>query len=340
MKSVLFFGLSIITLFGSCARRPSPELARPDIPSSWPPISQVEDNPWDPVRAGLGKELFFEPKLSRQGNISCGTCHQPDHAWTVEEALVMGTEGTRFFRHPPSLLNVGFFTSWHWDGGTTSLEKQVLAPLENPDEMNMRLDTLLLRLRRDTYYSQRFNEVFGKAPDMYGITRALGAYQRSLISAQSKWDQVQRGLAEFSSTELRGEELFFSDNLACSSCHTPPLFTDLDFHNTGIWSWGDFDPGRSRVTLDSLDRGKFKTPTLRNLAFTKPYFHNGEVESLEEVLTHYATKGNNNQLLDADIKGFHLNAKDRDALLSFLLTLTDSNTIRNPELRISTPILP
>jgi len=325
----------IVLLFAvvACSRTETPKLNRPAIPAGWPGISAVDDNPWNAERAELGKELFFEPLLSNNRNVSCATCHQPATAWTVNEDLIMGTEGTRFFRHPPSLLNVGFFTSWHWDGGTTSLEKQVLAPLENPDEMNMRADSLILRLRRDAYYRDRFMSVYGKEPDMYGVTRSLGAYQRSLISARSKWDRVETGNEALTEVEARGQDLFFSDSLACSECHVPPLFTDLLFHNNGRWQWGDFDPGRSRVTLDSLDRGKFKTPTLRNVAVTRPYFHDGSAVDLESVLVHYENGGNGNQLQDSRIRSFQLSHSDRSAILTFIMTLTDTSSMNDPQLK-------
>lgn len=325
--------LGLLLLVMACGRDETPRMERPVVPDSWPALSEVQDNPWSPERAELGKELFFETLLSKNENVSCATCHQPSMAWTVNEDLIMGTEGMRFFRHPPSLLNVAFFNSWHWDGGTTSLEKQVLAPLENPDEMNMRADSLILRLRRDAYYRDRFISVYGKEPDMYGVTRSLGAYQRSLISARSKWDRVQSGQAVFTALETRGLELFSSDSLACSECHTPPLFTDLVFHNNGRWKWGDYDPGRSRVTLDSLDRGKFKTPTLRNVEITPPFFHDGSVKTLSEVLDHYANGGNQNQLQDPRIKGFHLKSSDKKALMAFLKTLTDTATMNDERLR-------
>jgi len=324
--------VSLILLGFSCSHE-VPSIERNGLPAGWPPISEVEDNPYNGARAALGKELFFETKLSAQGNVSCGTCHQPDRAWTVSEALVMGTEGTRFFRHPPSLLNVAFFNEWHWDGGTTSLEKQVLAPLENPDEMNIRIDTLVERLNNDAHYIKRFREVFDRRPDMYGVTRAFSAYQRSLLSFSSRWDQAQKGSIQLNDQEKRGEALFFSPQLKCSQCHTPPLFTDLNYHNTGIWEWGDFDPGRARVTLDSLDLGKFKTPTLRNLSFTAPYFHNGSLNSLEEVLKHYAQGGNHNLNQDSLLAGFELNERDQTDLLSFMRTLNDSAAIKNVSIR-------
>lgn len=325
--------LAALILIGYSCGREVPSIERSGLPAGWPPISEVEDNPYDGARAALGKELFFEPKLSAQGNVSCGTCHQPDRAWTVSESLVMGTEGTRFFRHPPSLLNVAFYNRWHWDGGTTSLEKQVLAPLENPDEMNIRIDTLVKRLNNHPYYVKRFGEVFDRKPDIYGVTRSLAAYQRSLLSFNSRWDQSQRGSIQLNEQERRGEALFFSSQLKCSQCHVPPLFTDLGFHNTGIWKWGDFDPGRARVTLDSLDLGKFKTPALRNLNYTAPYFHNGSVNSITEVLFHYAKGGNHNLNQDPLIVGFKLNDRDQKDLISFLKTLNDSVAINNVSIR-------
>ncbi len=314
----------------SCVRE-VPSIAIPGLPAGWPTFYAVDDNPYSGERAALGKELFFDTRLSAQNNVSCGTCHRPERAWTVNEDLVMGTSGTRFFRHPPSLVNVAFFAEYHWDGGTTSLEKQILAPLENPDEMNIRIDTLIERLQSDSYYNKRFREVFDRAPDMYGLTRALAAYERALVSFNSKWDQVQAGRANWTEIEEEGRELFFSSKLNCSSCHTPPLFTDRDYHNTGLWKWGDFDPGRSRVTLDSADLGKFKTPTLRNIGFSFPYFHDGSVTTLEEVLAHYARGGNENQNQDSLVSGFELSQEEKKCLIAFLMALNDSASITNPE---------
>lgn len=320
------------SFFGLSCGREVPSIKAPDLPVGWPTANTVADNPFNGERAALGKELFFDTRLSAENNVSCGTCHQPERAWSVDEELVMGTSGTRFFRHPPSLVNVAFFLEYHWDGGTTSLEKQILAPLENPDEMNIRIDTLIERLQADPYYKRRFREVFDRDPDMYGLTRSLAAYERALVSYNSKWDQVEAGTAEWTKAEAKGEALFYSSVLKCSSCHTPPLFTDREYHNTGLWKWGDFDPGRSRVTLDSADLGKFKTPTLRNIGLSSPYFHNGSVREIEEVLAHYSRGGNGNQNQDSLVSGFELSSEDQENLIAFLRALNDSTSIANPEL--------
>jgi len=298
-------------------------------------------NPITKPGIALGKKLFFDPILSGNNQISCATCHQPSRAFTDGLALSdQGVSGKKLQRNVPSLVNLAWQKGSFWDGGAKDLESLVFGPLTHADEMGQDLHELVQELNEQTTYRSLFNKAFGK-DTIYSalIARALAQYQRTLISAHSRYDRFIRKEpgAILTAIELKGMEVF---EQKCGSCHQfgkgkNDFFTDHAYHNNGLDSTyasgfeGIFQ-GRFRVTRDSADMGKFKTPTLRNIALTAPYMHDGRFATLEAVLEHYDHEMVNSTTLDTVFQrgdgsvGIPLTEEEKEAIVVFLCTLTDA----------------
>lgn len=239
-------------------------------------------------------------------------------------------------RHAPALFNLAWAQNGlFWDGGAKNLESLSLGPLRHPDEMAADLHTLPAELQQIPDYPPLFEAAFGTdSITTAHILRALAQFQRSLVSFSARYDSVQAQKAVFSSLEKRGYQVYQEN---CSGCHTEGLFTDNDFHNNGLDSrfptdWENPRQGRYRITLDTADLGKYKTPSLRNLAFTAPYMHDGRFSTLEQVLDHYQNGIQSSPSLDTLLtEGIRLNASERRALIAFLKTLNDHAFVRNPD---------
>ncbi len=300
-----------------------------------PPLPTRADNPTTAAGAALGRRLFFDPVLSSTGTVSCGTCHEPVLAFSIDDALTTrGVSGVALERHAPTLVNLAWITQLFWDGGAKNLESLALAPISHPDEMGRTLGMgpILDALAEDVTYVAQFEYAFGPG----GLTashllRALAQYQRTIVSDQSRWDEVMRGTVDFDLDERRGEELF---DIHCARCHTPGLFTDGSFHNNGLdVDFGDAPEGvrrgRGRVTSDPTDIGKFRTPTLRNVRLSAPYMHDGRFTTLREVLEHYRSGMRASPTLDPSFlradgpPGIQMHDDELDVLERFLDTLTD-----------------
>ena len=274
-------------------------------------------NPLTPDKVALGRKLCFDSRLSADGRVSCGTCHDPRHAFTDSRDISIGVFGRRGDRRVPSLVGRGYGVSHFWDGRAATLEQQVLMPIENPKEMGATPEQAITRLRSD--------------PDFAGLTvqslrDALASYVRTIRSIDAPYDRYMAG-AEGGLSDLaqRGLQLF-RDKARCYICHSGDLFTDESFHNTGVaWRNGRLqDEGRAIVTGKAYDRGAFKTPTLREIARTAPYMHDGSIATLEEVIEFYDRGGNPNPSLDENIVPLHLSRDEKRALLEFLRALSGS----------------
>ncbi len=311
----LIFLLAIIC--SSCQENKSIEVA-----SHFPSIQFEETNPYSPEKAELGKKLFFDPTLSLDSTISCSSCHFEHLAFTDGKSLSTGVEGRKGKRNAPTLLNTAFLNRLNWDGGTTTLETQMLVPIGDHSEMNSSIPIIMDRLNNNSEYIQEFESVWNEKPSPFNFTRSLGMYLRTLISDNSRYDQFTQGDYIFSKNEKRGHDLFFSDSLNCSSCHTPPLFTNQQFLNNGLDTLS-LDSGKARVTFKHEDLGLFKVPTLRNIEITGPYMHDGRISSLEEVLDHYENNVQAHFNKSELIHSFHLSKEDRNCLIEFLSCLTD-----------------
>ncbi len=328
----------------SCLDNPSPnerqgpEFFTPVLASSLQQetFPQLERNPMSKEGILLGKTLFYEPTLSQNGEVSCATCHAPDLAFSDGLALSdQGVSGKKLHRNSPPLFNLAWHKGLFWDGGAANLESLVFGPLTHPDEMAADLKEIIHYLNGSAQYTEMFEAAFETDSITSSlIGRALAQFVRSLISQDSKYDQWKRKEAIFDSSEIRGYQLYQKH---CSSCHTEGLFTDLEYHNNGLdisypnpTELEGIYLGRYRISFDEKDKGAFKTPSLRNIALTAPYMHDGRFVDLEEVLNHYEHGIKVNESLAPELKmGIQLNADERADLLAFLETLTDYKFINN-----------
>jgi cytochrome c peroxidase len=288
-------------------------------PKGWPaPAYNFNENPLTKEGIALGKKLFYDPVLSSDNSVSCATCHEPSAAFaTYDHPLSHGVNNLTT-RNAPSLFNVAWQKEFMYDGRANSLETQALLPMHSSDEMDTNIPDLLKQLNTSPSYKKMFTAAFGPSKiTLDQITRALSQFQLTLVSANSKYDQVMRGEASFMLPEKLGYEIF---EKKCVSCHTPPLFSNYNYENTAITRDPHLkDNGRARFTGNSADSLKFKVPSLRNVALSFPYGHDGRFYSLLDVLMHYRTSG------QIPLSNFEIGQ-----LTAFLNTLTDSSTLSNP----------
>ncbi len=302
-----------------------PAAQRPEIPLGLDLYLPVpDDNPLTAVNVALGRRLFFDSLLSRDQSLACATCHQPQRAFTDRRALSVGVFGRQGSRSVPTIVNRGYGASHFWDGRTTSLEKQVLQPIQASIEMDMTIEEVVTRLRRDANYPRLFQIAFGRAMNDEDLARALASYVRTILSGNAPIDRYLNGdQSALSELQRRGLRLF-RDKANCTACHIGPTFTDEGFHNTGV-AWRDgmlSDSGRYVVSGRDEDLGAFKTPTLREIARTGPYMHDGSSATLEAVIEFYDRGGNVNPYLDAELRRLHLTAQEKQSLLAFLRSLS------------------
>jgi cytochrome c peroxidase len=268
-----------------------------------------ESNPLTGEKAALGKKLFFDKRLSRDGTISCASCHRPDRAYTDEHAVATGIGGRAGVRRVPRLANRGYGKTFFWDGRAGSIEDQVLQPISNPVEMDSSAEEAASRVG----VSQ------GELRD------ALASYVRTILSGDSRYDRYLAGdNAALTSIERLGLRLF-TGKAGCSSCHVGPNLTDERYHNTGAGR--GTDAGRGQITGRGEDHAAFKTPSLRDAARTPPYMHDGSLAAIGEVVDFYDKGGAANPNLDPDIRPLHLTADEKAALAAFLATL--NGTVRD-----------
>ncbi|RYD53199.1 MAG: cytochrome-c peroxidase [Sphingobacteriales bacterium] len=306
------------------------------IPQGWPaPHYSFAENPLKSTVIQLGKRLFNDPTLSRDSTISCGSCHQPAAAFSqADHVLSHGVAGRLGVRNTPGLFNMAWHPSLMWDGGANNLETQILAPLQNHVEMDLMAQEALDRIAATPDYRQAFRTVYGTDEITLSRTlKAIAQFMAILISDDSKWDQVQSGKAQFTQTEAAGEQVF---QQRCATCHQPPLFTDFSFRNNGLMPGATNDSGRMLITREQNDQYRFKVPSLRNLSFTPPYFHDGRAPTLDAVLQHYSTAVQSQHSANTDPilqGGVPLSGSDKANLKAFLITLNDSSFATNPRFR-------
>ncbi|OOV17591.1 cytochrome-c peroxidase [Flavobacterium sp. LM4] len=305
------------------------------IPDNFPQFTDSKTNPLTADGIALGKKLFFDKRLSGNNQISCATCHQQHLAFSDGLALTsQGVSGNTLERNSPALINLAWAENGlFWDGGSNNLESQAFAPLAHEDEMHQNLTELIDELNADANYPGLFNKAFGKAINQADIAKAIAQFERTLISGNSKYDKYVRGelAGVLDQDELKGLELA---RQLCFSCHAGVLMTDNLYHNNGI----DIDftdntelmmkRGRARITNNSEDLGKFRTPTLRNVEKTGPYMHDGRFITLEAVIEHYSNGVLDSPTLDPLLKkdkklGVTLSDTEKKQLIAFLKTLTD-----------------
>lgn len=326
---------SLLFILNSCKKVPD-ELVDDHytltIPPGFPSPFIPDDNQLTKSRIALGKKLFFDKRLSVDNTISCGSCHFPENAFSDITAKSLGVQGRIGMRNAPPLYNLAWANSFMRDGGVPTLELQVLAPIADHVEMDFNILSVVDRLKNDPYYKKQAQRAYARDFDAFVITRAIAAFERILISGNSKYDRYVRGTENLNASELNGMNLFFSSNLNCSSCHSGFNFTNNNFENNGLYL-NYADTGRARITLQSFDSGKFKVSSLRNSALTAPYMFDGSKNTLEEVIDHYASGGQAHPNKNPLVSGFSITTQEKIDLINFLNTLTDDEFLNNPEFR-------
>jgi cytochrome c peroxidase len=344
------------------------EAFRWPLPAWMPPPPVPEDVTMTPELVELGRHLFHDARLSADGTVACASCHEQALAFTDGRAVAEGVHGVQGQRNAPSLANVGYMPTLTWaNPHFTTLEFQALAPLFGTEPVEMGLAggeaALFVRLAADPWYAAAFPAAFPDRPepDLYTVTRALGAFQRTLISLGSPYDRATRDgeHGALSDAARRGQALFFDHRLECYHCHAGALFSDNlqtartafpenAFHNTGLYNIGGTGAypagglGLYEFTGLPSDMGRFRTPSLRNVAVTAPYMHDGSIATLEEVIRHYAAGGRTiadgphagaghvNPYKDALITGFEISDAEIADLIAFLESLTDEAFLADP----------
>lgn len=276
-----------------------------------------DENPLTPRKIALGRRLFGDRRLSRDGSLSCASCHRPSQAFTDGKRVARGVAGARGDRNVPTIVNRAWGSAFFWDGRAGTLEEQALQPILNSKELGMTAEGILSVVGSPAY-ARDFRAAFGSRATLTLVARALASYVRTVVSGDSPYDRRTLNPAA-----QRGMKLFFG-KAGCSACHAGPNFTDEQFHNTGVaWRTGSpADIGRAAVTGAAQDQGAFKTPTLRDVARTGPYMHDGSFATLAEVVDYYDRGGQKNAGLDAALRPLHLTAEEKAEIVAFLESLT------------------
>ena len=346
MKSVKILAFALLMLATACAsttEKPAPS-AQPAPATPPPPKPDIgplgemtipADNPLTPEKAELGKKLFFDTRLSKNGKMSCETCHHPEKGWTDGEVVSTKFDDTKNTRHTPTLYNVGYYKQWYWDGRAATLEGQVTAAWRG--QMGGDPDAVAMTLNGIDAYKADFQKVFNGPATAANISQAFASFLRTIRSQDSPWDKYQAGdKSAVSDDVVKGFDVFSnSDKANCTLCHLPPLFTDTLFHNVGIGFDKPMpDLGRGKILGDAAEKagkqdpdadkmkGAFKTPTLRSVSEHPPYFHDGRAKSLEDAVDQMLKGGIKNPNLDEKLKPKMLKAGERAQLIAFIKSLT------------------
>lgn len=304
------------------------------IPPGWPqPYYTFATNALTYDGFALGRKLFYDTRLSRDSTISCASCHQQFSSFAqLDHDISHGVRNLLGTRNSPGLANMAWNTSYFWDGGVNNLESQPINPLQNPVEMDMTIQEAIARLSVDATYKGYFKRAFGdETINSQRIFKSLAQFMGAMVSADSKYDKIQRNTdgVSFTETESRGLTLFRQH---CATCHKEPLFSDFSFRNNGIQpKTGVNDSGRAHITGLAEDKYKFKMPSLRNVAVTAPYMHDGRIATLEGVVEHYRTGIYASPTTDPLVAGgISMTDQDKADIVAFLKTLTDSAFLKNP----------
>ena len=295
----------------------------PDAPGGLPATPSPDHNPTTPEKVELGRLLFFEPRLSATGSMSCASCHQPEHGFASPEKRSKIATGKPNLRHTPSLYNTAYQQTWAWDGNMPVLEQLIDSHWRG--QLGASLETMAAELPQAPGYAARFARAFqGDPATRNHVIEALGAFVRTIRSGDAPWDRKEAGNAEAVSADVVAGFHVFTERAGCATCHTPPLYFDHQFYNRGVGD--ESDPGRARVTADSRHTGAFKTPGLRGLIETAPYFHDGSAATLEAAVDHELARSER-----------PLSPDERRQLVEFLRALSPAPS---PMVRPELPVVP
>lgn len=314
LSKFLFIGL----ILGSCV---PDESVFEGLNTTYPVLEYPADNPNNAAAASLGERLFFDPILSVDSSISCGSCHKPELGFATNDRVTPGVGGVLGKRNSPSLLNVGYQPYFMREGGVPSLEMQVLVPLGDATEMAHNVVDAVRRLNRNTSYRNEFLTVYGDTASAFLLVRALANFERTLVDFDAPFDHFIQGDATALSNEaIKGGKLFYG-KAACVQCHSGVLLTDFGFANNGTAIVDSTDYGRELLTNESGDRYVFKVPSLRKVQITAPYMHDGSVSTLADVVEQYNTGGANHSYTDSRIEPLGLSGSEKAQLVAFLEAL-------------------
>lgn len=333
MRCILLLGIVELCFFASCNNKETirvyPRLM--EIPNGFPSVPFPEDNMFTTARWNLGKQLFFDRALSKDSSVSCASCHLPAFAFSDTTAFSRGSFQRSGISNSPSLSNIAYHPYYTRAGGVATLEMQIAIPVQEHAEFDMNMVELTQRLASNPYYRQMAQTCYERSFDPFVLTRALATFERSLLSGDSEYDRsVQHPSGNpLNALATKGRDLFFSNRTNCSSCHSGFNFTNYQFENNGLYQ-NYSDSGRMRLTKLESDRARFKVPSLRNVALTAPYMHDGSLSTLEKVVHHYNSGGVNFPTKSPMVRPLHLSTEDERALVAFLYTLTDINFVTNP----------
>jgi len=294
------------------------------VPLGLPPLPVPADNPMTAEKIELGKLLYFDKRVSKDGTVSCATCHDPKVGWAQNTPNAEGIGHQFGDRNSPTVINAAYATSQFWDGRAKTLEDQAVGPVENPIEMGHSMEAVTAAFNKIPGYKERFQKVFGTDVTKDGFAKAIAAFERTILSGDSPYDKYQAGDKKaLSEAQVRGMKLFEEN---CAVCHAPPLFSNYRFFNAGVGSDKPKpDEGRKKVTGDADDMGKFRTPALREVANTGPYFHDGSAKTLEDAVALMAAGGKDNPNLASalkTVKNGKLTEANRKDLVEFLKGLS------------------
>jgi cytochrome c peroxidase len=302
-------------------------LVKPNVPA---------DNPMNQDKVALGKKLFYDPSFSFNGKVACATCHIPEHGFADITAIGFTSAGGALQRNTPTMVNAALNNFQFWDGRAASLEAQVADVARPGGDTSIHINQAVKTVQSDKEYTEMFEKAFGGPPTAEKFCQAISAYERTYLSGNTRFDRYffNGEQSALNATEQKGLAVFMGKG-NCISCHSInaktaespgyALFMDQKFHNIGVGAYGTrmHDSGRYLVTGERSDFGAFKTPTLRNVALTSPYMHDGSIATLDAVVAYYDRGGNANKNLDPLMKPLHLTAAEKKALVAFLKTLSD-----------------
>jgi cytochrome c peroxidase len=302
----------------------------PTTPKGFPVMQFPSENPYSFESWELGKYLFYDNRLSLNNDVSCASCHHQHLGFADNNQFSFGDNGAIGTLNSPTLTNVGYNPYFLFAGGVPTLEMQVLVPIQEHNEFNTNILDIITKLSGDEFYEGLSQKAYNRSFDAFVLTRAIANFQRTLVSGNSRFDQFYyQSKPVLSESELRGYELFIGNKANCITCHSGFNFTNYAFENNGLYEEYEH-MGRMLLTFEESDRAKFKVPTLRNVAITAPYMHDGSIQTLSAVIEHYNSGGANHPNKHPLIQPLNLTQQEKQDLLNFLNSLTDYSFLTNP----------
>ena len=330
MKLPLALSLAAAMFLAACASGDAPRADGPRV-SKLPPMPHPADNPATPAKVALGKQLFADTRLSGSGKMACQSCHYRNLGWTDAQVLSRKDDGNLNTRHTPSLYNVGYQSAWYWDGRATTLEGQILAAWRAQIGADPAKATAAINAVPG--YRSQFQAVWGGEATPDTIVKTLGAFFRSFVSDNSPWDRYEAGNRKAVKQDAIEGQALFAGKGNCAACHAPPFYGNSTFFNIGLEHGKDKpDVGRFNVTKNEADRGAFKTPSLRSVELSAPYFHDGSVATLKEAVRYMAGGGKPDPNKTPLLKPTGLTEAEIDKIVAFLNSLTSTEGWDQPKL--------